>query len=116
MPDPYAPAPRYADSVAGIYDMPTATDYVRRVLDWQIREIEMQPSNDREIAAARARDARTLNELVRTLERLNALEKTRAGEKRKTKAAEDAELKEKFVRRLDQLLTAGPKADIAGKP
>jgi hypothetical protein len=96
--------------------------YARRVAIWQIENImtlkETAPGKrpTAEEARARARDARTLNELVRTLERLDALEKNRKSGGRKTKVKDDAELKEALVRRLDQLVAGARARETAGKP
>jgi hypothetical protein len=90
--------------------------YARRVAKLQIGSIEKMA--DKKItpdeANARARDARTLNELVRTLERLDALEKNRKLSGRRTKTKHDAELKAALVRRLDQLAAASRARDAAG--
>jgi hypothetical protein len=93
-----------------------AIDVVRRVIGWQIEEIRMEPSEEIKSANVRARDARTLAELVRTLERLDALEKRREAGGRKSKPRDDRDIKAKFVRRLDQLLAAGEKGGVPAKP
>jgi hypothetical protein len=80
----------------------------------QMKENETMPENHSE-AIKRARDSMTLSGLVRTLERLNALDKSREKEGKK-RPRNDAELKEGFVRRLDQLLANGPKASVPGEP
>jgi hypothetical protein len=64
-------------------------------------------------ASRRARDSNTLSGLVRTLEKLNALDKSRE-KKISRKMGSDAELKQSFVRRLDQLLTGGEARSIPG--
>ena len=92
-------------------DIDGALDYVRGVAKWQIENIMsmkekadkgMKPAETPDAANARARDARTLNELVRTLERLDALDQKRkdSGRTRKDKARREADLKASLVRRL----------------
>lgn len=90
-------------------------EFARLVLAWQIKQIDLKPSQNRETANARARDARTLNELVRTLERLEALEKSRKASGRKTKVKHDADLKAALIRRMDQLLAAERAREAAAK-
>ena len=85
----------------------------RKVAKFMIDTIAAKKSENREKANARARDARTLNELVRTLERLNALEQSCKAGGRKTKWKHDAELKAALVRRLDQLLESAKAAGSA---
>jgi hypothetical protein len=65
---------------------------------------ERTDAMNRDEANARARDARTLNELVRTLERLEALEAARKMHGRRTRWKQDGELKAALVRRMDKLL------------
>jgi hypothetical protein len=86
------------------------------VVEWQIERIEMNPSSKATVAATRARDARTMGELVRMLEKLDALERSRAGGRRKTKVRDDSELKEALVRRLHQLSDAAGEDAVSGKP
>jgi hypothetical protein len=93
-----------------------AADLIRRVLKWQIEQLDMKPSNDTKTANVRAKDARTMTELVRTLEKLDAVEKRREGKGRKEKARNDKDIKEQFVRRLDQLLAARDEASVPPKP
>lgn len=90
--------------------------YARRVAKLQIGSIEKMADTKitSDEANARARDARTLNELVRTLERLDALEKNRKLSGRRTKTKHDAELKAALVRRLDQLVAANRAREPAG--
>jgi len=78
--------------------------YARKVTKFMIDTITEKKSQDRELANARARDARTLNELVRTLERLDVLEQRGKARGAKTKWKHDSELKQALVRRLDKLL------------
>jgi hypothetical protein len=98
-------------------DTGAVLEYVRRVAKWQIETIEQMTKNKTASydAQARARDARTLNELVRTLERLDALEKNRKLSGRRTKTKHDAELKAALVRRLDKLVAASRARDAAGR-
>ena len=112
------PPPPHTASPAGSAENTDedALAFAKRMVQWQIKEIEMQPSNDRETAAARARDARTLGELARTLERLDKLERARTGDKRKTKARDDSALKTDLVRKLDQLSQSGKTQCVSGKP
>ncbi|HEY4264902.1 MAG TPA: hypothetical protein VGM72_06255 [Micropepsaceae bacterium] len=91
-------------------------DLIRRVLAWQIEQMEMKPSKSPKIAAQRARDARTMTELVRTLEKLDAVNRRRESKGRKTKPRDDKAIKEQFIRRLDQLLAARVEGPAAGKP
>jgi len=93
-----------------------AVEVVRRVLDWQIKRIQMKPSQDIKEANSRARDSRTLTELVRTLEKLDAVVKRHEGKGKKPKSRDDKEIKEQFVRRLDQLLAARDEGGVPAKP
>ena len=104
-PPEIAPAPEAADveSVAAL---------VRRALGQQIEEISMRPSKDSKVSTAKARDARTMADLVRTLERLDALEKRREGKNKKAKAPSDADIKQRLQRRLDQLLASSAKGIV----
>jgi hypothetical protein len=79
---------------------------IRRVLEWQMEEILTKPSQTPASANARARDIRTMTELVRTLERLDAAARRREGKAKKPKAGDDENIKQAFIRRLDQLLAA----------
>jgi hypothetical protein len=111
------PYPKMTDELPE--DEPETDDvlvYARRVARWQIQNIEENPSMNQEKAAARVRDARTLNELVRTLERLDALEKNRNSGNPKTKAKDDSDLKAALIGRLDQLVATSRARDAAGKP
>ncbi|MGQ0742301.1 MAG: hypothetical protein ACT4OG_08425 [Alphaproteobacteria bacterium] len=85
-------------------------DTIKAINTFEKREKPMS----REEANARARDARTLNELVRTLERLEALEAMRKAHGRKKKWKHESELKTALVRRLDKLLECG-RADAASR-
>jgi hypothetical protein len=93
-----------------------AADIIRAVLKWQIEQIRMKPSKNANTANRRAKDARTTAELVRTLERLDAVEKRREGKGRKAKPRNDKDIKEEFVRRLDQLLAARDEGSVPPKP
>lgn len=93
-----------------------AADILRAVLKWQIEQIRMKPETNKEVAAARARDSRTMKELVHTMERLHAVEKRRDSKTRKSRSRDDKAIKEEFVRRLDQLLAARIESDVPGKP
>lgn len=95
-----------------------AADILRAVLAWQIEQIKMKPSEDTAAAAVRARDARTMTELVRTLERLDAVEKRREGKSKskKPKSRNDADIKANFIRRLDQLLATREAGGTPAKP
>jgi len=110
---PHAPRP-LAPSGANISPKDSA-DYAKRMVQWQIEEIEMQPSNNRETAAARARDARTLNELARTLERLDKLEKSRVSKEKKSTKAEHEQKKADLIRRLDKLAAPGGTGPLPAK-
>jgi hypothetical protein len=90
--------------------------YARKVAKIMIDTIAVKKSEDRETANARARDARTLNELVRTLERLDALETMHKRRGGKTKWKEDSELKQALVRRLDKLLESTRAPAGSGEP
>ena len=93
-----------------------AADLIRAVLKWQIEQIQMNPSKTTKQAGLRARDARTMTELVRTMEKLDAVEKRREGRGRKSKSRDDKAIKENFVRRLDQLLAARGEGGVSAKP
>lgn len=111
-----SPAPPRIVPAEDAADADSAIATVRRALAWQLKEIRMKPSKDTKAAVVRARDARTMADLVRTLERLDALEKRREGKNKKTKAVSDADVKQQLVRRLDQLLAAGATGGVPGKP
>jgi hypothetical protein len=93
-----------------------AADILRAVITWQIEQIRMKPSKDTKAAAIRARDTRTMRELLNTMEKLDAVEKRRESKGRKSKPRDDKALKEEFVRRLDQLLAARSESGVPGKP
>jgi hypothetical protein len=80
-----------------------------------LRQMKTNKTAPRSIASAtkRVRDSGTLSSLVRTLEKLNALDQSREKKGKKGKPQNDAELKEHFVRRLDQLLAAGRKGNVS---
>jgi hypothetical protein len=112
--DPTQPQIALAPDAAA--DAESLIDTVRRALVWQIEGIRMKPSKKTADANARARDARTMADLVRTLEKLDALEKRREGKTRKSKAASDADVKSRIVRRLDQLLARRTEDGVSGTP
>jgi hypothetical protein len=91
-------------------------EIIRRALAWQIEQMEMKPSKNPKIAAVRVRDARTMTELVRTLEKLDAVTRRREAKGRKPKPRDDRAIKEEFIRRLDQLLATRSEGGGAGKP
>jgi hypothetical protein len=93
-----------------------AAEIIRRVLAWQIEQIKMKPSKNTGAATVRARDARTMTELVRNLDRLDAVNKRREGKGRKSKSRNDKDIREEFIRRLDQLLAARDADGAAAKP
>lgn len=76
----------------------------------------MKPSTNTKTATIRARDARTMTELVRTLEKLDAVNRRREAKGRKSKPRDDKAIKEEFIRRLDQLLAARGEGGGSGKP
>jgi hypothetical protein len=67
-------------------------------------------------ARERAADARTLNALERTLERLAALERERAAVKEKKIAKHDGSARATLERRLDKRLASARARGPAGKP
>ena len=69
-----------------------------------------------ENAASRAADARTLNSLERTLERLARLERERAGVRERKVACHDDDTRAALERRLDKLAGAGGAAKLPAKP
>ncbi len=91
-----------------------AIPLLRGVIMRQMEENQTSPDEPKE-ASRRGRDSATLSSLVRSLERLNRLDKSREARDRKN-PRNDVELKERFVRRLDQLLANEPKTDAARKP
>jgi hypothetical protein len=93
-----------------------AADILRTALRWQIDQIRMYPAKDKEEAALRAADSRTMKELVNTMEKLDAVDKRRDSKGRKSQSRDDRALKEAFIRHLDQLLAARTEADTPGKP
>jgi hypothetical protein len=92
-----------------------AIAFLREIIMAQMKENKTRPRKP-QVAAMRARDCATLAGLVRTLEKLDALDKTREVRGRKTKTKTDAELEDGFVRRLDKLLAAGNAPQSAGQP
>jgi hypothetical protein len=97
------------------FDVDGVIDFLKREIDRQMKAIQKTPSKTDARATTRARDARTISDLYRTLERLNTLEKKRE-KGRKTNPRDDREIKERFVRRLDKLLAAGGKRSVPAEP
>jgi hypothetical protein len=93
-----------------------ALDCLKRILNAQIEEIYMKPSTTKATVRRRARDARTVGELVNTLSKLDAVEKRREGKGRKAYPRDDSTVREDFIRRLDQLLAARGQGALPGKP
>jgi ribosomal protein L17 len=91
-------------------------ELIQRALAWQIEQMEMKPSKNIITASVRARDARTMTELVRTLEKLDAVTRRREAKGRKSKPRDDTAIKEEFIRRLDQLLAVRSEGSSPGKP
>jgi hypothetical protein len=92
-----------------------AIPMLRTIIMRQMRENKATPRSP-DTAARRARDSSTLSSLTKTLDQLNALDKSREKKGKKSKAKDDAELKERFVRRLDQLLAGGGAGGVPAKP
>jgi hypothetical protein len=93
-----------------------AADILRSIIQWQIEQIQMKPSTHAATTNRRAREARTMSELVNTLTKLDAVQKRREGKARKAKPRDDTAIRDEFIRRLDQLLAATGKGAIPGKP
>ncbi len=92
-----------------------AIPMLRQVIVRQMKANKKAPQHAND-ATTRGRDSTALSGLVRTLEKLNALDTAREKKGKKGKAKDDAGLKEEFVRRLDQLLTARTTAKLPAKP
>ena len=93
-----------------------AADILRSIIQWQIEQIQMKPSKQMATTNRRAREARTVSELVNTLTKLDAVQKRREGKAKKAKPRDDTAIREDFIRRLDQLLAAASAGAISGKP
>jgi len=104
-------APALAGIDAGEF-LDQAIPLLRQVI---LRQMKANKTAPQSIGAAteRARDSSTLSSLVRTLERLDALDRSREKKGKKGKTPSDAELKERFVSRLDQLLAAGRQGNVS---
>jgi uncharacterized protein YlxW (UPF0749 family) len=89
---------------------------LRENIKLRIKAITEQPSTEAKAAAVRARDSRTLEQLVQSMERITVLEKRREKMGKKAKSRKDAELKEQVVRRLDQLLAAQGPRGVSEEP
>ena len=83
-----------------------AVDMLRRIIRWQFEDIKMKPSKTKTAANRRAHEARSVSELVNTITKLDAVERRREGKGRKVKPRDDSNIREEFIRRLDQLLAA----------
>lgn len=79
---------------------------LQRALAWQMKEMMTKPSKTPAVANARARDIRTMSELVRIVEKLDAAARRRESKGRKAKARDDQDFRQVLIRRLDMLLTA----------
>jgi hypothetical protein len=92
-----------------------AENILRSLIQWQIEQIQMKPSNHTPTVNRRARQARTMTELVNTLNKLDAVQKRRDGKGRKVKPRDYSTIREDFIRRLDQLLAARGEEPLPGK-
>jgi DNA-binding transcriptional regulator YhcF (GntR family) len=99
---------------AGPFDMDEVIDFLKREINRQMKTIQKTPSKTDVLASTRARDARTISDLYRTLERLNTLEKKR-GKSGKAKPRDDGEIRENVVRKLDKLLAATGKRSVSAE-
>jgi hypothetical protein len=81
-----------------------AVDMLRRIIKWQFEQIEMKPPKTMAAANRRAREARSVSELVNAITKLDAAEKRRERKGRKAQGRDDSTAREDFIRRLDQLL------------
>ena len=88
--------------------------FLREIILRQMKTNRIAPKNADE-AGLRSRDGSIFSGLVKTLERLDKLDRSRTID-RKTKKRTNAELKQEFLRRLDQLLASGPKTSVPGEP
>jgi hypothetical protein len=59
-----------------------AADILRSIIQWQIEQIQMKPSTNAATVNRRAREARTMSELVNTLTKLDAVQKRCEGKAR----------------------------------
>jgi hypothetical protein len=88
---------------------------LQRELARQLERVsKAEPENDN--PRDRAADARTLNALERTLERLAKLERERAAVKEKKIAKHDGSARDALERRLDKRLAAGRTQGASRKP
>ncbi len=90
-----------------------AAAFICKVIKFQIEAIEKNPSQTAEAANARLRDCRTLTDLVRNLDRLDAA-KRRRDRKGIRANVKDETFKDELVRKLDQLLAAEREGDGSG--
>jgi hypothetical protein len=86
---------------------------LQRELERQLNRVAAAKAGDDD-SRERAADARTLNALERTLERLARLERERALVKEKKIAKHGGSAREALERRLDKRLAAGRTKDGAG--
>jgi hypothetical protein len=78
--------------------------------------IENDPSANEEKAKARARDARTVGSLVRAIERLMKAEEELEKKGSRAKSRRDAELKDKLLRKLDQIVAGREQSGVPDGP
>ena len=91
-----------------------AIPLVRGMLLRQMKEHQKKSEGPTE-AVKRSRESATSSNLVRTLERLDALARSREKRGKKAPTVDEKELRERFIRRMDQLLADEAKADAARK-
>jgi len=80
--------------------------YAVKTARWIVDDIMQNPTLDPKIAEARAREARNLNELVRAIERLDRVQKRRAGQPGKSAPDDVAETLRGIARKVDSIAAA----------
>jgi len=107
-----------AELLAGGAPLPDEweVEALRRILKWQIEQIEMEPTMSETTEKRRARDARIMAELARTLDEVDAVKARREKKGKKTETRDERAIKENFVRKLDQLLAARDEGSAAPGP
>ena len=81
-------------------------------LQKQLSQIESLRAKDTGKSSDRAANARTLDSLQRTMERLMRAEEARAAARERKVMSGDGKARKVLVRRLDKLLAAGPAPEI----
>jgi Skp family chaperone for outer membrane proteins len=83
-------------------------------LQKQLAQIESLKAEKPQSASDRAANARTLDSLQRTMERLMRAEQARAAVRERKVQSSDGEARNTLVRRLDKLFASGAAPEISG--